>query len=39
MELAIHNIKGKDTGRKAKLSNNILLIIEKDYINLRKELK
>ena len=31
MELAIHNIKGKDTGRKAKLSKNIFAIEPNDH--------
>ncbi len=31
MELAVHNIKGKDTGRKAKLSNNIFAIEPNDH--------
>ncbi len=31
MELAIHNIKGKDTGRKAKLSKNIFDIEPNDH--------
>ena len=31
MELAIHNIKGKDTGRKAKLSNNVFAIEPNDH--------
>ena len=31
MELAIHNIKGKDTGRKAKLSNNIFAVEPNDH--------
>ena len=31
MELAIHNIKGKDTGRKAKLSNNIFGVEPNDH--------
>tara|TARA_B100002051_G_C16620813_1_gene578127 strand:- start:46 stop:675 length:630 start_codon:yes stop_codon:yes gene_type:complete len=31
MELAVHNIKGKDTGRKAKLSNNVFAIEPNDH--------
>ena len=31
MELAIHNIKGKDTGRKAKLSNNVFGVEPNDH--------
>ena len=31
MELAIHNIKGKDTWRKAKLSNNIFAVEPNDH--------
>ena len=31
MELAIHNIKGKDTGRKAKLSNNVYGVEPNDH--------
>ena len=31
MDLAIHNIKGKDTGRKAKLSKNIFAIEPNDH--------
>ena len=31
MELAIHDIKGKDTGRKAKLSKNIFAIEPNDH--------
>jgi len=31
MELAIHNIKGKDTGRKTKLSNNVFGVEPNDH--------
>tara|TARA_B100000029_G_scaffold291064_1_gene284657 strand:- start:1110 stop:1739 length:630 start_codon:yes stop_codon:yes gene_type:complete len=31
MELTVHNIKGKDTGRKAKLSNNVFAIEPNDH--------
>jgi len=31
MELAIHDIKGKDTGRKAKLSNNVFAVEPNDH--------
>ena len=41
MELAIHNIKGKDTGRKAKLSKNIFAIEPNDnaiYLDVKQYL-
>ena len=41
MELAVHNIKGKDTGRKAKLSNNVFaieLMIMLSYLDVKQYL-